>query len=379
MTNSLKKITIVGSGFAALTAVRELRKSGLEAEITLVSPRPVFEYLPGIIWIPSGLRKGDDLRVPLQNFFRRMNVRHHQASATGLANGGRTLLTEQGEIGNDGLLICSGGRFLKKLPGIEHIITPCEGIEAAERIRDRLRAMESGIIAVGFGGNPKEPNAMRGGPMFEFLFGIDQQLRDEGRREKFRLIFFTPGNKPGQRLGPKAVKGLLHEMKQRDIDTHLGHKLKGFTENRVMTEGGEFDADLILFMPGMTGNRWFDNSELPRSPGGLIQADEHCRVSGMERVYVAGDSGSFPGPEWMPKQAHMADLQARAAVANLVAEFRNQPADATFRAELICIVDGKKSGMLVVRTPRVNIMLPPMRALHWAKGAYEWWYLRQYR
>ena len=375
----MKRITIVGSGFAALTAVRELRKSGLEAEITLVSPRPVFEYLPGIIWIPSGLRKGDDLRVPLQNFFRRMNVRYHQSSATGLADGGRTLLTERGEVENDGLLICSGGRFLKKLPGIEHAITPCEGIEAAERIRDRLRAMESGVIAIGFGGNPKEPNAMRGGPMFEFLFGIDEQLRREGRRERFRLIFFTPGEKPGQRLGPKAVEGLLREMERRDIDTHLGYKIKGFTENRVMTEGGEFDADLILFMPGMTGNRWFDNSELPRSPGGLIQADEHCRVAGMERVYVAGDSGSFPGPDWMPKQAHMADLQARAAVANLVAEFRNQPADATFRAELICIVDSQKSGMLVARTPRLNFMLPPMRLLHWVKRAYEWWYLRQYR
>ncbi len=375
----MKRVTIVGSGFAALTAVRELRKSGLEAEITLVSPRPVFEYLPGIIWIPSGLRKGDDLRVPLQNFFQRMNVRYHQSSATGLADGGRTLLTEQGEVENDGLLICSGGRFLKKLPGIEHAITPCEGIEAAERIRDRLRAMESGVIAIGFGGNPKEPNAMRGGPMFEFLFGIDEQLRREGRRERFRLIFFTPGEKPGQRLGPKAVEGLLREMKRRDIDTHLGYKIKGFTENRVMTEGGEFDADLILFMPGMTGNRWFDNSELPRSPGGLIQADEHCRVAGMERVYVAGDSGSFPGPDWMPKQAHMADLQARAAVANLVAEFRNQPADATFRAELICIVDSQKSGMLVARTPRLNFMLPPMRLLHWVKRAYEWWYLRQYR
>ncbi len=375
----MKKITIVGCGFAALTAVRELRRSGVAAEITLVSPRPVFEYLPGIIWIPPGLRKGEDLRVSLQNFFRRMDVRHYPASATGLTDGGRTLLTTQGKVENDGLLICSGGRFLKRLPGIEHVITPCEGIEAAERIRDRLQAMEEGIIAIGFGGNPKEPNAMRGGPMFEFLFGIDEQLRREGCRGRFRLIFFTPGKKPGQRLGPKAVEGLLREMKKRDIDTHLGHKLKGFAENRVMTEGGEFEADLILFMPGMTGNQWFDNSELPRSPGGLIQADEHCRVAGMECVYVAGDAGSFPGPEWMPKQAHMADLQAKAAVANLVAEFSGKPADATFRAELICIVDSQKYGMLVTRTPRMNFMLPPMRLLHWAKRAYEWWYLRQYR
>ncbi len=375
----MKKITVVGSGFAALTAVRELRKNKVEAEITLVSPQPLFEYLPGIIWIPSGLRKADDLRIPLQNFFQRMRVQHHPAAATGLADGGRTLLTEQGEVRNDGLLICSGGRFLKKLPGIEYVITPCEGIAAAERIRDRLKELQGGTIAIGFGGNPKEPNAMRGGPMFEFLFGIDQQLRREGRRDKFRMIFFTPGEKPGQRLGPKAVEGLLREMKKRDIDTHLGHKMKGFSENRVMTEGGEFDADLILFMPGMTGNQWFDNSELPRSPGGLIQADAHCKVAGMEAVYVAGDSGSFPGPEWMPKQAHMADLQAKAAVANLIAELRDQPADATFRAELICIVDSQNAGMLVTRTEKRNFMLPPMRLLHWVKRAYEWWYLQQYR
>ena len=146
-----------------------------------------------------------------------------------------------------------------------------------------------------------------------------------------------------------------------------------------MTEGGEFDADLILFMPGMTGNQWFDNSELPRSPGGLIEADAHCKVAGMESVYVAGDSGSFPGPEWMPKQAHMADLQAKAAVANLIAELRDEPANATFKAELICIVDSQNAGMLVSRTENRNFMLPPMRLLHWVKRAYEWWYLQQYR
>jgi len=375
----MRKITIAGGGFAALTAVRELRKRKIEAEITLVSPRPVFEYLPGIIWIPSGLRQANDLRIPLQKFFQRMHVRHHPAEASGLTDGGRTLLTGQGEIRNDGLLICSGGRFLKKLPGIEHVITPCEGIAAAERIRDRLRELQGGTIAIGFSGNPKEPNAMRGGPMFEFLFGIDQLLRSEKRRNKFRMIFFTPGEQPGQRLGSKAVRGLLREMKKRDIDTRLGHKIKGFSDNTVMTEGGDFDADLVLFMPGMTGNKWFDNSELPRSPGGLIQADKHCRVAGMENVYVAGDSGSFPGPEWMPKQAHMADLQARAAVTNLISELRDEPADVTFRAELICIVDSQNPGMLVTRTKNRNFMLPPMRLFHWVKRAYEWWYLQQYR
>jgi sulfide:quinone oxidoreductase len=372
-------VTIIGAGFAGLTAVRQLRKTGQELDITVISPLDELHYLPGIIWIPSGLRKREDLVVPLAHFFRRMNVRHHRATVTGLSDQGRTVHTDAGDVQNDGLIIASGGRFIKKLQGIEHAITPCEGIDAAERIRDRLDAMAGGTIATGFAGNPKEPSAMRGGPMFEFLFGTDTLLRKQGRRDRFKLVFFSPADKPGNRLGPKAVNRLLDEMKKRDIETHLGHKLKAFEADRVITEGGEFAADLIMFMPGMTGNTWFDNSPLPRSAGGLIQANRHCRVEGMERVYVAGDSGSFPGPEWMPKQAHMADLQAEAAAKNLLGEINGTAADASFKVELICIVDSNDSGILVSRTETGNYMLPGSIVFHWMKRGFERWYLRKYR
>ncbi len=375
----MKRVTIVGSGFAALTAVKTLRAQDREAEITLVSPRAEFHYLPGSIWIPSGIREPEDLIIPLQSFFSRMKVKHVQGEATGLSEDGRTLETTAGPIENDGLIIASGGRFIKKLPGIEHAITPCEGIDATLRIRQRLKEMDGGIIAIGFASNPKEPSAMRGGPMFEFLFGIDRQLRLEKRRDRFKLVFFTPAENPGQRLGPKAVKGLVKEMEKRGIETHLGHKMVKFTQTTVETQGGVFDANLILFMPGMTGNAWFDNTALPRSPGGLIKADAQCRVEGLQRVYVAGDSGSFPGPDWMPKQAHMADLQATAAARNLLAEWGGEEPRETFKVELVCIVDSQTSGMLVARTLKHNIVMPNMAAFHWLKRLFEWWYLRQFR
>ncbi|MGV8899690.1 MAG: NAD(P)/FAD-dependent oxidoreductase [Burkholderiaceae bacterium] len=380
--NAIKKparITVLGAGFGGLSTIRELRKCNLQAEITLVAPRAELHYLPGIIWIPSGLRRREDLIIPLDNFLRRMRVRFHAAEATGLRDGGRTVETSAGDIANDALVIASGGRFLKKLAGIEHAITPCEGIAAAERIRDRLKAMPGGAIAVGFAGNPNEPSAVRGGPMFEFLFGIDEQLRREGRRERFELTFFNPSTEPGNRLGPEAVRHLLAEMQRRGIRTHLGHKLKRFDADKVITEGGEFRADLILFMPGMTGNAWFDNTDLPRSPGGLLQADAHCRVAGHERVYVVGDSGSFPGPDWMPKQAHMADLQAKAAAANLHGDLDGRTANATFKVELICIIDAINHGTLVWRTPKRTIILPSTRLFHWAKRWFESTYLRKYR
>ncbi len=373
------RVTVVGAGFGALTAIRKLRALDATLRIDLVAPRPEFVYYPGTIWIPTGLRRPEDLVIPLDNFFRRMRVDYHQAEATGLSEDGRTLHTSAGDIPNDGIIIASGGQFMRKLPGIEHVIVPCGGIPATTAIRDRLAALEGGTLAFGFAGNPKEPSAMRGGPVFEFLFGIDTWLRKQGRRDRFKLIFFTPAPRPGARLGPKAVEGLLREMAKRDIETHLGHKMKGFEANKVITEGGDFEADLILFMPGMTGNKWFDNTALTRSEGGLLKANALCQAEGAERVYVAGDSGSFPGPDWLPKQAHMADLQAEAAAHNLLAELAGRQPDKTFKAELMCIVDSRDKGMFISRSEKGGVVLPGSVLFHWAKRFFEWWYLRQYR
>lgn len=374
----MKKISIIGAGFGALTAATNLRKLDKNIEITLIAPKAEFIYFPSLIWIPSGIRKGDDLRIDLTNFLKKHNLQFHSGAVTGLEDNGRIVLTDNGEVSNDGLIIASGARFIKKFPGIEHALTICEGIKPTEQIAKRINDMEGGTIAVGFSGNPKEPSAMRGGPMFEVLFGLDTLLRRQKRRDQFKIVFFTPAPVPGKRLGEKAVEGLMKEMKRRNISTQLGNKLKQFTADKIVTEGGEFPANLILFMPGMTGQQWFDNSDLPRSSGGMIEADQHCKVAHHDFVYVAGDSGSFPGPDWLPKQAHMADLQAVAATRNLLAELDGKAAKETFKVELICIVDTLDKGILIFRNMKRTIVFPS-KLLHYAKRFFEWMYLRNYR
>jgi sulfide:quinone oxidoreductase len=376
---STPHIVVIGAGFAALTAVRELRRRDRDVRITLVAPRAELMYYPSLIWVPTGLRRGSDLNIDVSGFLAGHDVAFHAGRVTGLADNGRTVLTDNGTLANDALLIASGGRFLKALPGIEHALTICEGAPAAEAIRERLTKLDGGTIAFGFGTNPKEQGAMRGGPMFELLFGIDTLLRKQGRRERFKLVFFNAAKEPGKRLGDKAVAGLLREMKKRDIATHLGHKPTAFEADRVRTEGGDVPADLILFMPGMSGPAWATEAGLPLSDGGFFQADAHCRVASADKVYVAGDSGSYPGPDWLPKQAHIADLQAKAAAENLLLALADKPPAARFKVELICIVDTLDRGILVYRDEKRALMLPPCRLFHWAKRFFEWQYLRPYR
>lgn len=374
MTN----IVIAGSGFAGCTAIRTLRANGYRDEITLISPKAELFYFPSLIWVANGGRSESDLRIDLKNFLSRNNVKHIAAGVTGLNSDNKTVKTDQGEQAYDYLIIASGGRYIRKLPGIEHAHVVCAGWEPTNSWADKFNAMESGSLAFGFASNPNEPSAMRGGPVFEFLFGTDTLLRKRGKRNNFELHFFSPAPKPGARMGEKAVDRLLGEMQRRGIKTHLGNKMKGFEAGKVMTQAEEFDTDLILFVPGMTGPAWAAESGLSLSEGGFFQANEHCRVEGSEAIYVAGDAGSFPGPDWKPKQAHMADLQAEAAAKNILANIAGKADSHTFKTELICIVDSLSTGTMVYRDPKRSLQLRG-KPFHWAKSLFEWNYLRPYR
>ncbi len=372
-------ITILGSGFAALKAVQEVAKLSPQTHIQLIAPSDIFIYYPSLIWIPSGLKKAADLQVNLHNFFKRHKVTYIKAQVESISDNGRCVKTNAGEYRNDGLIIASGGRFLDNFNGMQHVFSPCKGIPAAEGIRDKLAALKTGTIAVGFTGNAKEESAMRGGPMFEFLFNIDALLRQQKRRDKFKLVFFNPKAEPAKRLGETAPKKLIERMQSMDIETRLGEKVLGFEERKVCLEKGELNAELIIFQTGLTGPAWLDNHPELKSEGGLIKADLNAKVTDLEYTYVAGDSGSFPGPAWQVKQGHSADLQAQSAAFNLLNELQNKPERKAVKFEIICILDGAKNGMFIKRTEKKSTLLPPFFAFHYAKRIFEYKYLKNLR
>ena len=379
MSTQSPRIVIVGAGFGGLAAARHLRRRLPRADITLVAPEDEFQYLPSLIWIPTGLRDGAELRVPVSPWLQRLGVRFVRGRAGGIDQ--RILRTTAGDLPFDGLVIATGGAWLKKLPGAEGVHGMCEGVEAAQRVRERLQELVragGGRLALSFATNPQEQGALRGGPMFEMLFGLDTWLRRQGLRDRFSLTFFHASPMPGQRLGERAVRALLARMKQQGIETRLGVKLQGFEGQDVLLDGGDvLRSDLTLFIPGMRGQDWFAATGLALSAGGFIQADAQCRSSA-PGVYVVGDAGSYPGPDWLPKQAHMADLQAAAAARNLADELQGREATRVPRTELLCVVDSIDQGVLVWRTPTRNLMFGA-RWLHAAKRGFEWHYMRALR
>jgi len=101
-------------------------------------------------------------------------------------------------------------------------------------------------------------------------------------------------------------------------------------------------------------------------------------VPGRERVYLAGDTGSFPGRTGNQSrhtwQTCRLSLRRKIWCVNSTA---GQPLEG-FRVELACIIDSLGSGTLVTRSSAITMLFPTMRLLHWLKRLFEWWYLRQY-
>lgn len=374
----MKKVTIIGAGMGAVSAIRSLRKQDAGCEIEVIAPSPMFTYNASLIWVPTGKRNVSQLQVDLSRFFKRHRVTTVLSRVTAVKEGGRCVEHEHGISHNDALIIAAGARTLKKLPGIEQAYTACADAEKLMDLQTKLRDLSGGNLAFGFAGNPNEATAMRGGPIFEMLFGVDAWLREQHRREAFTIRFFSPAAEPGKRLGGQALKTIFEQMQQRGIQTVLGQKLVSFSATQVQTEQQTINADLIVFQPGLTGPDFAANSELPLTVGGFIQADDRCQIGGLNNSYVIGDAGVYCDADWYPKQGHMADLHGRIAAANVIATWRGCAADHRVDPELLCIIDMHNDAILVKRRGD-DARAIHRRYYHWAKIAFEQLYLQRLR
>lgn len=202
----MKKALILGGGIGGVEAAIAFRKQGFEVE--LVSERDYLFVYPISIWIPVGTVRSKNVRVPLIRLSKRHGFSVTLDKVVSLSASHRSVTLESaGKRSDFDVLVIALGGGKMKHPGIEHTLTICGAPEQADLIKDRIDALVAqggGKIAIGFGGNPKDPSAVRGGPAFELMFNLHHRLGKLGVRDRFELTFFAPMAEPGGRMGPKA-------------------------------------------------------------------------------------------------------------------------------------------------------------------------------
>ncbi|HLP15257.1 MAG TPA: FAD-dependent oxidoreductase [Bacteroidota bacterium] len=370
----MKNVVIVGGGFAGVQAAIELQKTKTFI-VTLISDREYLFLYPTSIWIPTRAATFDDSKISLHEIRRAHGFNLVIDTVNEIRSAQNTVMGAAAVYPYDYLIVAMGAGKMG-LPGQEHTFTICGNPESSLAIRDRLDHLierGSGSIAIGFGGNPKDLSAVRGGPAFELIFNIHTHLKKLGRRDRFSLTFFAPMAEPGARMGKKALRMIDTMFSSMNISKRFGKKIKTFTPLGVTFEDeSTLNADLVVFIAGAAGHSVFRSSDLPLNEAGFMKIDDHCLVEGTTNVYAVGDSAAIEGPEWRAKQGHTAEVMARIAAFNIVRSERGETGQKGYQEHLsiLCIMDTGNGAAFVYRDRTKNFVIPMPIVGHWMKRAW---------
>ncbi|SFV56982.1 FAD-dependent pyridine nucleotide-disulphide oxidoreductase [hydrothermal vent metagenome] len=373
-----KKVLVLGGGFAGVESAIFLRKNDMD--VTLVSDRDYFYIYPTSIWIPTGGETRESVSVPLDKLARANGFKVIVDAITKFNANDREVTLKSGRIlENYDYIVVAMGQDKIEMKGMENTLSICGKPEEATELHTRIEALiekGSGTIAMGFGGNPKDSSAVRGGPAFEVLFNVHNMLKSRGIRDKFELIFFAPMEKPGQKMGDKALVMMDKMFKMTNISKKVGSKITSFESDGInFADGEKIKSDLTMFISAGTGHHILKESGLPLSDAGFIVTDEFNEIDGFENIYAIGDSASLLGPKWRAKQGHVAEVMAKNIAYNIFNHSQNIYSKESYLEHLniLCVMDTGDGAAFVYRDDKGGKMIPMPIVGHWMKKGWGWY------
>lgn len=370
----MKKVLILGGGFAGIQSAIELQKNK-NFDITLVSDRDYLYLYPVSIWVPVHIKEFEDVKVQLSDIQKKYPFNVIVDRVTEIHVSENKVVCERNTFTYDYLILAFGAEKMQH-KGINNTLSICAKPEMSLDIRSRLDDLVSkgsGKIAIGFGGNPNDKSAVRGGPAFELMFNIHNYLKNKKLRDKFDLTFFATMEEPGARMG-NGVLGMLDEMFEKyKIKKHFGKKIKEFvSDGIVFVDDTKLDSDFVVFIAAGAGPSILKESDLPLSEAGFIKIENTCQVEGFKNVFAIGDIAAIEGPEWIAKQGHIAELMGRSAAYNITEIERGSYRRKGYQEHLniLCVMDTGDGAAFIFRDGKKAFMIPMPVLGHWMKKGW---------
>jgi len=344
----------------------------------------VLMFYPTSIWVPTRESEFKDVCMDLKELQSVHGFSLIIDTLESIQAKENTYTLKSGKVLKDyDYVVLALGASKMKHKGLDNTLSICGAPEQALALRDKLDNIIQrgrGKICFGFGGNPKDSSAVRGGPGFELLFNVHNLLKKKGIRENYELTFFAPMAEPGKRMGPKALAMMDKFFGMLKIDQHFGKKIKSFEDDGIIFEDdSKLDSDFTMFIPAGDGHQIVKDSDLPQNEAGFITIDDNCRVSldgELSNIFAVGDAAALEGADWRAKQGHIAEVMARNTAHNIA---QLEKGSTNFEGyahhiNILCVMDTGNGASFVYRDSTKAFMLPMPIIGHWLKKGWGKYY-----
>lgn len=377
-------VVIAGAGIAGVPAAYAMKnRLGPQDKVTVVSNKDYFHFVPSNPWVAMGWRDRKDIAFPIGPCLADRGIDFiPQALKKVDGANNQVELADGSKLAYDYLILATGPEAafdeiegLDPAKGMVHSVVHIE--DAAKAYTDYQQFVKNpGPIVIG-----AVQNSSILGPVYEFAFLADADLRRRNLRDRVPITLITPEPYVGHLgLGAESdTRRLLEQaLAERNIAYLTNVKTRKITPGVIhITEcdeqGNEVRASEVPFAYSVYWAAFRGIRALRESAGltderGFVITDEYLRNPMYPNIFAVGVCGAHPSvsesplPLGAPDSVYSIQNEVDAAVRNIAAAMNGEALTSPAPLRAKWLTDMTKSGAAYLSEPQI-----PLRNINWLK------------
>jgi len=277
----MKKIIIIGAGFAGVSAVMTLRKHNFGLDITLIEKKETFDFLPVL---PDVIGRGinpEYLTYSINGLADKFKLQLVKDEVDAIDLDKKEILTKNRRLNYDYLIIASGSEtnFYANTNIMEYALK-LDGALDARRLKEQLCKRDYDHYLIGGGGYTG----------IELATNLKVFLNKNKKSGQIIIIERAPAI-----LGPlpEWMKAYVsNNLKKLGIEVLVNGSIEKIEDRKVYVSAGRvFNNALVVWAAGVKTSSFIQNLKVEKNPQGRIKVNEYLSLN--ESCFVAGDAANF--------------------------------------------------------------------------------------
>jgi sulfide:quinone oxidoreductase len=374
-------VVILGAGIAGVTAAYALKaKLGPRDEVTVVSDKPYFHFVPSNPWVAMGWRERSDIAFPIGPYLESRGIKFIHSGVKRIQPDVIQVDLENGDVlFYDTLLIATGATGMTDdIPGLAEYTHSVIHIDQAERALAAYREFvrHPGPIVIG-----AAAGASVLGPIYEYAFLVDADLKRRNIRERVTITLVTPEPWPGH-LGLGGEGASRGAVTAALVDTRISVICNARTlrvdQNTLHIEelnaaGGIKQTHALpyaysVYWPAFGGVPGVRSATGLVNERGLVVVDEYLRNPDYPNVFALGACVAQPAvvktpvPVGAPDSVYSIQKAGEIVVQNILAQIGDAPLVSHVPQRAKWLTDMGSTGATYLSEPQV-----PLRDINWMR------------